>query len=43
MRRSLGLSFAIWLSPLALAHHGGAEYDLRTLTSEPLPSAIGTP
>ena len=28
MRRSFGLSLALWLPALALAHHGGAEYDL---------------
>jgi Family of unknown function (DUF6152) len=30
MRRSFGLSLAVWLPALAIAHHGGAEYDLRT-------------
>lgn len=29
MRRSFGLSLAVWLPALAIAHHGGAEYDLR--------------
>lgn len=30
MRGRIGLSLALWLPALALAHHGGAEYDLRT-------------
>jgi hypothetical protein len=30
MRRSFWFSLAVWLPALALAHHGGAEYDLRT-------------
>ena len=30
MRRSFGLSLALWLPALVVAHHGGAEYDLRT-------------
>jgi hypothetical protein len=29
MRRNFGFSLAFWLPALALAHHGGAEYDLR--------------
>lgn len=28
MRHSFGLSLALWVPALALAHHGGAEYDL---------------
>ena len=28
MRRNFGLTLAFWLPALALAHHGGAEYDL---------------
>jgi hypothetical protein len=30
MRRSFWFSLALWLPAVALAHHGGAEYDLRT-------------